>query len=180
MATTTHLLTWKEFEQLPDEDVEIIDGELIHMPFAKMGHNRVAKNTAKGMQPLEANNAGEIFQEAGYKLSEDPVSWIKPDVSFLKMARVRATKPDEWPVGAPELAVEVVSPSETAEDVKRKVDVLLAGGSLAVWVIYPKDREVLVYLPDGSIFRRGVKGVLTMPELLPGWELPVASLFEGL
>lgn len=180
MATTTHLLTWKEFEELPDDDVEILDGELIPVSVPKSGHSLIADITAELMQPLKASSAGRVFREAGYKLSENPPVLIKPDVSFLKMERVRATKPDQYYLGAPELAVEIVSPSESAETLNRKVDRLLRGGSLAVWVIYPKSREVWVYLPDRTSFRRGIDEVLTAPELLPGWELPVARIFEGL
>lgn len=179
MATTTHLLTWEEFERLPDEHIEIIEGELIIVPPPKSGHSVVADNAAELLRPLKANGAGRILCEAGYKLSEDPATWIQPDVSFLKMERIRATKPNNHFLGAPELAVEVVSP-ETAETLNRKIDLLLAGGSLAVWVLYPAHREVRVFLPDGTSFRRGLNDMLTMSELLPGWELPVASLFEGL
>jgi Uma2 family endonuclease len=179
MATTTHLLTWKEFEQLPDEHLEILEGELITLPPPKSGHSLIAENAADLLRPLKANGLGRVCREAGYKLSEDPATWIQPDVSFVKMDRVRATKPNDYFLGAPELAIEVVSPSETALTLKRKIDLLLAGGSL-VWVIYPNDREVHVFLPDGTSFRRGLNDVLTLPELLPGWELPVARLFEGL
>jgi Uma2 family endonuclease len=178
MATTTNLLTWKEFEQLPDEHLEILEGELITLPPPKSGHSLIAANTFLLLHPLQANGLGRVYQEAGYKLSEDPASWIQPDVSFLKMERVRATKPNDYFLGAPELAVEVVSPSETAQTLNRKIDLLLAGGSCAVWVIYPADHEVRVFLPDGTSFRRGLGDVLTIPELLPGWELPVAKLFE--
>ncbi|MBZ5622535.1 MAG: Uma2 family endonuclease [Acidobacteriia bacterium] len=178
MATTTNLLTWEEFERLPDEHLEIIEGELITLPPPKSGHSTVAANTFLLLQPLQENRLGRIYQEAGYKLSQDPATWIQPDVSFLKMERVRATKPNDHFLGAPELAVEVVSPSETAQTLNRKIDLLLAGGSLAVWVIYPGDREVRVFLPDGTSFRRGIGDTLTAPELLPGWELPVARLFE--
>ena len=180
MATTTHLLTWKEFEQLPDEHLEILEGELITVPPPKSGHSLISENAADLLRPLKANGAGRVLCEAGYKLSEDPASWIQPDVSFLKMERIRATKPNDHFLGAPELAVEVVSPSETADTLNRKIDLLLAGGSLAVWVLYPTHRDVRVYLPDGTSFRRGLNDVLTVPELLPGWELPVSSLFEGL
>jgi Uma2 family endonuclease len=178
MATTTNLLTWKEFEQLPDEHLEILEGELITLPPPKSGHSLIAENTAELLRPLKANGAGRILCEAGYKLSEDPATWIQPDVSFLKMERVRATKPGDYFLGAPELAVEVVSPSETAQTLNHKITLLLAGGSLAVWVLYPVNREVRVFLPDGTSFRRGLGDVLTIHELLPGWELPVAKLFE--
>ena len=179
MATTTHLLTWKEFEQLPDEHLEILEGELITLPPPKSGHSMVAANASLLLQPLQESGLGRVYQTAGYKLSEDPATWIQPDVSFLKMERVLATKPNAYFVGAPELAVEIVSPSETAETLYRKIELLLAGGSLAVWVIYPKNREVHVFLADGTSFRRGLNDVLTIPELLPGWELPVARLFEN-
>ena len=178
MATTTKLLTWKEFEQLPGEHNEILEGELVTLPPPKSKHSKIAFKIAMLLLPLQEKGLGQIGCEAGYKLSEDPASWIQPDVSFLKMERVRATKPDDYYIGAPELAVEVVSPSETAEMLSHKIDLLLAAGSLAVWVIYPRSREVRVVLPDGTAFRRGLNDVLTAPELLPGWELPVHKLFE--
>jgi Uma2 family endonuclease len=116
--------------------------------------------------------------EAGHKLSADPPTWIEPDVSVLRIERVRATNEDGYFIGSPELAVEVVSPSETARDLNRKIDALLAGGSLAVWVIYPEEKEVRVFVPGGSSYTRRMNETLTIPELLPGWELPVAKLFE--
>jgi Uma2 family endonuclease len=60
----------------------------------------------------------------------------------------------------------------------RKIDALLAGGDLAVWVIYPDEKEVRVFVPGGSSYTRRINETLTAPELLPGWELPVAKLFE--
>ena len=178
MATTTHLLTWQEFEQLPDEHAEILEGELIVLPPPKSKHSLVAENIAELLRALKAKGLGRVLCEAGYKLSEAPPSWIQPDVSFLKMERVRALEPDGYFRGAPELAVEVVSPSETAETLHRKVDLLLAAGSLAVWAVYPVTRKVQVFLPDGTSFSRGINDVLTLPELLPDWELPVAKIFE--
>lgn len=178
MATSTKLLTWQEFEQLPDEHLEILEGELITLPPPKSKHSLIAENTVEGLRPLKANGLGRILCEAGYKLSEDPPTWIQPDVSFLKMERVRATPPNSYFLGAPELAVEVVSPSETAEELNRKIELLLRHGSMVVWVMYSVNREVRVFLPDGTSFKRGVNEVLTLPEWLPGWELPVARLFE--
>jgi Uma2 family endonuclease len=91
---------------------------------------------------------------------------------------VQSTPGDGYFVGAPELAVEVVSPSETARDLNRKIDALLAGGSLAVWVIYRDEQEVRVFVPGGTAYTRRINESLAMPDLLPGWELPVTKLFE--
>ena len=182
MATTTNLLSWEAFEQLPDDGrhLEIIEGELITLPPPKSGHSIIAANAASLLWPLQDQGLGRVFSEAGYKLSENPATWIQPDVSFLRVKRVHATDPDGYFLGAPALAVEIVSPSETARTLNRKVDILLAAGSLAVWVVYPEERRVRVFLPDGTSHRLGPEDLLTFPDLLPGFGVPVAKLFEGL
>src|SRR6266849_4087856 len=128
MATTTNLLSWDAFEQLPDDGMhrEIIQGELITLPPPKSRHSLVATNILKALLPVEQRAGGRVLPEAGYKLSEDPATWIQPDVSFLREDRVRATAPDGYFIGATELAIEVVSPSESARDLERKVEALLA------------------------------------------------------
>ena len=180
MATTTNLMSWKAFEQLPDDGMhhEIIEGELITLPPPKSGHSEVARRANRALLVLEDRPLGRVYLEAGYKLSEDPPTWIQPDVSFLREERAKATDADGYFPGAPELAVEVISPSESADDVDRKVELLLAHGSQTVWVIYPRTSKVQVYLANRTSFSRGIHESLYLPDLLPGWELPVAGLFE--
>lgn len=174
-------MTWQAFEQLPDGDGwhrEVVEGELIVLPPPKSKHAIIAHAVARALRPLEDHGTWKVFVEAGYRLSDSPPTWIQPDVSVLSSERARGTSGDDYFLRPPELAVEVVSPSETARDLTRKIDLLLAGGSLAVWVIYPEKREVRVFVPDGSSYTRRADQILTIPELLPGWELPVAKLFE--
>jgi Uma2 family endonuclease len=181
MATTTHQITWESFEKLPDSDGlhrEPIEGELQILPSPKLGHSKLASNAAEELRPLKKRPGGRIFLEAGYLLSEDRRTWIQPDVSFVRTKRVRETRDSEYLRGAPDLAIEVVSPSESAADLNRKIELLLKAGSLAVWVLYPEPREVRVFLPGGVSHRKGIGDILSMPELLPGWEFPVARLFE--
>lgn len=180
MATTTNLLSWEAFEQLPDDGMhhEILEGELITLPPPKSGHSEIARRMNRALLALEDHRLGRVHMEAGYRLSEDPATWIEPDVSFLREDRARATRDEDYFIGAPELAVEIVSPSETARDLERKVDALLAAGGIAVWVIFPETRRVRVYSRDGTSFSRGVNEKLSLPELLPDLEIPVAKLFE--
>lgn len=181
MAATTGLITWQAFEQLPDGDGfhrEVVEGELIVLPPPKSKHSKIAFAIAEALLPLKQRGVAKIYVEAGYKLSDDPPTWIQPDVSVLRIERARATRGDEYFTGSPELAVEVVSPSETARDLNRKIEAMLAGGSLAVWVIYPDEQEVRVFAPNGTSYIRRGDQTLTAPELLPDWELPVAMLFE--
>src|SRR5580693_158310 len=136
MAATTGQITWQAFEQLPDGDGwhrEVLDGELIVLPPPKSKHSRIARRVRRALAQFEDQGIAEIHLEAGYKLSNDPPTWIEPDVSVIRIERVRATGEDAYFAGSPDLAIEVVSPSETACDLNRKIDFLLAGGSLAVW-----------------------------------------------
>jgi Uma2 family endonuclease len=88
------------------------------------------------------------------------------------------TDPDGYFLGAPELAVGDIPPSESASDVAAKVELLLEHGSRAVWVVYPKRKKVEVKPKDGTFHTLGLDDKLTLPDLLAGWELPVAKLFE--
>lgn len=180
MATTTSQISWQAFEQLPDGDGfhrEVVEGDLVVWPPSKSCHSRVARRVSRALTPFEDRGIAEVHREAGYKLTEDPPTWIQPDVSVLRIERARASG-DGYFIGSPELAVEVVSPSETARDLNRKIDAFLAGGCLAVWVIYPEEQEVRVFIPGGASYTRRRNETLRAPELLPDWELPVAQLFE--
>jgi Uma2 family endonuclease len=181
MATTTHQITWESFEKLPDSDGlhrELIEGELQILPPPKSGHSNVASNAYEALRPLRERGVGRVYLEAGYQLFEDRRTWIQPDVSFLRVERVRKTADSDYFIGGPDLAIEVVSPSESAADLNRKVELLLKAGTLAVWVVYQEQRGVRVFLPSGEAFWKGIGDTLSMPELLPEWEFPVSRLFE--
>lgn len=173
-------MTWEEFERLPDSDGfhrELIEGVLQLLPAPKSGHSGIASNAFKILLELEAAGLGRVYLEAGYKIREFPPSWIEPDASFLVTGRVQATAPENYFLGGPEIAVEVVSPSESARDIQRKLDLLLGMGTKAVWVVYPESQSVHVFSPDGTSVRRGVGDMLTAPFLAPDWSAAVARLF---
>jgi Uma2 family endonuclease len=177
----TPSLTWEAFERLPDGDGmhrEILEGELQVLPLATSGQSQIASNCFGALLPLKVKGIGRVYLEAGYKLSENPPTWIQPDASFLGLERARGTAGGDYFTGGPDLAVEIVSPSESARDLEHKVRLLLAAGSHAVWVIYPESQSVRVHLPDGTSFTRGVRDSLSAPQLLQSWEFPVAQLFE--
>ncbi len=178
MATTTNLLSWEAFEQLPDDGMhhEIIHGELITLPPPQFPHSKIAKRLYRALLVVEEAGIGEVFLEAGYKLSDNPPTWIQPDLSFVRPGRTAGVT--GYLTGAPDLAVEVVSPSDTPADLDRKVEALLAAGGMMVLVIFPDTRRVRVFRRDGTSFSLGAHDTLSAPDLLPGWEMPVAKLFE--
>ena len=100
MAAITGHITWQAFEQLPEGDGfhrEVVDGELIVLPPPKAKRSRIAARISRALAPLANQKLAEVYMEAGYKLSEDPPTWIQPDVSVLSIERVRATGGDDWP-----------------------------------------------------------------------------------
>ena len=79
--------------------------------------------------------------------------------------------------GGPELAVEVVSPSDSADDLQEKIQQYLASGSQVVWVVYPKTRTVNVFRQAAASATLGEDDLLEEPHLFPGWSVPVSELF---
>jgi Uma2 family endonuclease len=101
----------------------------------------------------------------------------QPDISVLSKERVQCTGPDEYFEGAPELAVEIVSPSDPAEDLQMKVDQYLAAGAKQVWVLYPKTRRVHVFYAGGATAMFDATQTLTGGDLLPHFSVKVSDLF---
>ena len=116
MATTTNLLSWEAFEKLPDDGMhhELIEGEHQVLPPPKLRHAEVARRLSRALQILEDRGLGRVYLEGGYKLSQNPATWIQPDISFVTENRYTNADPDGYFMGSPYLAVEVISPSESA------------------------------------------------------------------
>jgi Uma2 family endonuclease len=102
----------------------------------------------------------------------------KPDVSFIRRDRLPEERiPDGHISLAPDLAVEVVSPNDTAYEVETKVEEYLQAGFPLVWVVNPRVRTIHVYRADGTVERLLEDAVLTAPELFPSLRCRVADLF---
>ncbi len=97
---------------------------------------------------------------------------------MLSKERIQAADEDSYFERAPELAVEVGSPSDSAEDLEIKVDQYLGAGAKQVWVLYPKTRKLYVYGGRQSVVLKG-DDLLDGGGLLPGFSVKVSELFSG-
>jgi len=178
MATET-LLTVQQFDELPIKEgilYEMNEGELVTMTEPMPRHNRVRDRIARRLGIfVEERKLGEVFLETGYQLTPETVRI--PDVSFVSVDQAREIDPDRRIQGAPALVIEVVSPTDLAEELTQKVKQYLAAGAKAVWVFYPKPREVQIFRADGAIFVRRESETLEEPEVLPGFALDLKSVF---
>ncbi len=180
-AHTTPLFTLRDLERMPDDGMhyELLEGELIVLPPPKSGHCSIAHEVYESVaRLLRRRRLGVVYIEAGYKLFGDDRTWVQPDVSFIRAGRKLAKSADDYFEGAPDLAVEVVSPSERKRTLLAKVDAMLTAGTKAVLVLYPKPREVHVHRPGGSVVILRESDTLTLPDILPGWRSKVAKFFE--
>jgi Uma2 family endonuclease len=172
-----------EKPEIPGKRFELVDGELVEMPGAGMVHNLIAAVIYGFIRDfVQANDLGWAFTDGlGYVLSRDPDQVRIPDASYLAHERLPDGRVVEsFAPAAPNLAVEVVSPNDSATELQEKVQDYLDAGIQAVWIVWPKLRSVTVHLPDGSSRVRGVGSDLEGGDILPGFSIPIASIFESI
>jgi Uma2 family endonuclease len=164
-----------------DKRYELDEGTLIERALAGDIHGAVAVWVGHLIAGYVAgHDSGEVSgAETGYRLSMNPDTVRAPDVGFIVKARLQPLTGKYYTL-APDLAVEVISPSDSARQIRRKANQYLAAGTRLVWVIYPEDREVDVYRPghDPRTFKIGE--ALDGGDVLPGFTLPVKDIFARL
>ena len=182
MTRQRTLLTAEEFFDLyshREGDYELVKGEVIEMAPPGFVHGGIAVNIAIALGTfVRQHNLGRVVAESGYRLESQPDTVRGPDVSFIRNERI---PPEGMPrgffLGPPDLAVEVVSPSDTAAEMEVRVHDYLDAGAQRVWVAYPGSRRFAVHSPDGTARWLNEEDVLEDPELLPGFSLPITEVF---
>lgn len=182
-ALTPETLTLDEFIALPDPDpyrVELAAGRLVHEPAPGFRHGRVAARINRllfeaGQQP----GHGEVFFDTGFLLVRDPPTVRIPDVAFVSAARLAEHETDEvfLPI-APDLAVEVLSASNSASEIQRKACECLDAGAALVWIVDPSTETVTVYRARDDIRVRSTGETLDGDEAIPGLRVDVDALFR--
>jgi Uma2 family endonuclease len=183
MTIETGRKTAEELFRMPDDGsrYELVRGELRRMTPAGNTHGYIAGEIfAELRNHVKANDLGRTYAaETGFKVASDPDTVRAPDAAFISREQVEKTGPTEgyWP-GAPDLAVEVVSPNDTHSEVVEKALAWLEAGSRMVLVADPGNSTLTVYRSprDVSVLRQG--DTADGGDVVPGWKLSVAQLFE--
>ena len=180
MSTTPTLATADELFMMPDDGFryELVKGEVRRMPPAGSEHGAVAAHVAAVIaQFVKADGLGVVFgAETGFKIASDPDSVRAPDLAFVRRERIPEVGVPRgfWP-GAPDLAVEVISPGDTYTEVEEKVNDWLNAGTRMVLVLNPRTRTVTVYTSHTDVVRLTDSDTLDGGELLPGFTYQVAE-----
>ena len=182
MATTDQLVTAEELLRMPDDGYryELVRGELRKMAPAGHLHGRIAINVTTPLdRHVRAHTLGTVYAaETGFKLASNPDIVRAPDLAFIRRERVEAVGDVEgyWP-GAPDLAVEVISPSDTYAEVQEKVFDWIEAGTQMVILVMPRKRAVTVYRSLTDIVMLTEHDTLDGGDVVPGWKIPVRELF---
>ena len=159
---------------------ELIAGNLLTLPLPDANHGAIALTVGAALHTFgEDHRAGCAFGAGtGFLLARNPDTVRAPDAAFVSQARLPETGlPADYFPGAPDLAVEVVSPGDTAGEVEEKVQMWLAHGASLVWVVHPATRTATIYRRDGSANVLHNDDLLDGEAVLPGFAFSVDRLF---
>jgi len=179
MGSTTKL-TFEEWQNLPEREgtvYELDEGELLMEPSPAFRHNVIRQRIATQLrQHIESRHLGMVVEEMDFRLAQDTIR--NPDVAFVTADHLKSIDLDRSPAeGAPALAIEVVSPSNRAESMARKIRQYLQAGSRSVWIVYPARRLAEIHSAQGV---RTVQEPESLKDegLLPGFTLSLNSIFD--
>ena len=175
-----------EIANRPEYDdciVELVEGVFVEMPLPNAEHGEI-------LSLLHAKIANFVYQkklgrvtvgDSGLILERNQVG--RDTIRGLDLAFIgKAKAPEPLPRGLltipPDLAVEIISPSNEAADIRLKIRQLLDAGTVLVWTVYPDLQIVDVHTPDGSTTLNATD-TLTGGDILPGFEVPVADIFPS-
>ena len=169
-------MTLEEFLENDLDGYEYVKGELVPMPPATMIHGEISINIIRYLDAyVHEHQLGRLYTaETTFQL-DDRV--VKPDIAFVSTDRLPENREKASPV-PPDLAVEVVSPSDKHYDVTEKALAYLKAGTRLVWVVEPVAKTVMVYRSETDSTVLNYEDTLTGEDVVKGFTCPVAQLFE--
>lgn len=178
---TTRLITGDELLMMTDIGrAELIEGRIVRMTSPGGEHGRLELGLAFELETfVRQRGLGRVLTgEVGIYTRRDPDSVRGADIAFYSYERM----PGEFPSGyleiAPDLVVEIMSPSDRWSEVREKVEEYFSIGVWQVWIVEPANRTIFVYRSPVDVQRLGETDTLVGEGVLEGFSLPVARIFD--
>ena len=183
MTTATRLMTAEELFDMPDDGFryELVRGELVKIMGTGLEHSYTADNCYWNLGAyIRRHNLGRVFSsQLGYRLASDPDTVRIPDLGFIRRERLDAVGVIQgYFPGAPDLAIEVISPNDRYRDVENKLMDYFAAGTRMVIVLESSSRTAKVYRSLIDHFTLTEADTLDGGDVVPGWRMGVAEIFE--
>jgi len=179
MSAIDSITTAEQFFAANLPHSELIGGEIFQMSPAGFDHGRFASRIVAALENhVSGQGLGIVTTaEAGFQIAHDPDTVRAPDVAFVRADRIPPDGVKGYFQGAPDLAVEVVSPSDRPDEVAAKVQDWLRAGCSMVWVIEPENRTVAVHRRGNEVAMLTTADTLIGGDVLPEFFMPVARVF---
>ena len=162
-----------------DKKVELVRGEVVQYMAPGGLHGGLSLGIGSLLRIFARSSGGYAGVEAGFLLERNPDVVRLPDVSFVCAEHIPDTGiPETFWNQAPDVAVEVISPSELADDIQEKVRLYLRAGTQQIWTVYPRQRIVVIHTADNLARTLQDTDILLGFDVLKGFESPVSALFE--
>ena len=168
-------MTLEEFLESGLEGYEYVEGELIPKMPTSLKHGKIISKLLLRLLPhVYENELGDVYPaDTGFRVGE---RLLVPDVAFVSKARIPEDADKASPI-PPDLAVEVVSPTDVLNRIVEKAFAYLAAGTQLVWVVEPKSKTVMVYRSETDIKLLTRNDTLTGEDGVEGFSCPVVELF---
>lgn len=180
MTTASQRITAEELLAMPqDQPCELIAGEIVMLAHAGYQHGKIAATIGFLLQSdvTKYPRGSVVYAGTGFLISRNPDTVRAPDVAFVRRDR-QPESPEGFFPGAPDLAVEVISPTDRLANVNEKARAWLAAGTPLVWVVWPDTRSVVIHRSGQPSRILHAQDTITGEEVLPGFECAVAEFFS--
>ena len=182
MSTELLITTADELLEMPADGCryELVDGVLRKMSPAGAEHGAITSVLHWHLTAhVRTNGLGTTYSsDTGFKIASEPDSVLAPDVSFVAKDRTLAIRDiRKFVPFAPDLAIEVLSPSDSYSETVEKIEAWLAAGTRAVILVDPRLKTVAIHRSPTKQEVLTEKDALKVPEVVPGWSMAVAEIF---
>ncbi|MDE0483695.1 MAG: Uma2 family endonuclease [Candidatus Poribacteria bacterium] len=168
-------MTLAEFLENDIEGYEYVKGELVLKSPATRAHSKISVKVIRHLdQHVRENQLGEVHVEVTFRVGE---RGLKPDVAFVSSTRLDGDENKGFPI-PPDLAIEVILPTDVQSRVVDKAFAYLNAGTRLVWILDPHSQTVTVYRSERVIALLTYEDTLTGEDVVPGFSCPVSQLFE--
>lgn len=177
-------LTIEEFEKLPEEDLyrlELVRGWVVREPRPAVPHGFALANLCTSLkQHVDAHRLGYVLVDIGVIVRTQPRTVRGPDLAFVAASRLPSGLPAKGFLDfVPDICIEVVSPSNTAAEIREKVQEYLQAGASEVWVADPETATFTIHAASGWSRTFSEEDQIEGSRVLPGFRLPLRSLFAA-
>lgn len=167
---------WVLQPEQAEKSYEFIAGEIVEKMVSNQKSSQIAYRIGIfiGMYLLQHELGRLTGEHGGYMVNSER---YMPDVGYMSYARQPIDNDDAYNPLAPDLAVEVISPTDTAKEMRVKIANYLAAGTV-VWVVSPDDEQIEIYIPGKSVVVRKIGDTLEGEDVLPGFSVPLETIFK--